>query len=194
MFDTLVTAYKKDPALRGINALEVVLYQGVHAILLHRIAHLFYSLKLPFIPRLISQIGRLLTNIEIHPGAKIGKRFFIDHGAGIVIGETTEIGNDVMMYHGVTLGGHGWWVDAKGAKRHPTIEDNVVLGVGCKVLGAVTVGKNSKIGADAVVIHDVPANSTVVGELGKFVIKSGAKVRREEIQKVEVPETEWYQI
>ena len=108
MFDAIKTAYRKDPALKGIKSLEVILYQGVHAIWLHRIAHFLYILKIPLIPRLISQISRLLTQIEIHPGAKIGKRFFIDHGAGIVIGETSEIGDDVMMYHGVTLGGHGW--------------------------------------------------------------------------------------
>lgn len=192
MFDTIKTAYKKDPALKGIKSLEVILYQGVHAIWLHRIAHLLYRLKIPLIPRLISQINRLLTQIEIHPGAKIGKRFFIDHGAGIVIGETAEIGADVMMYHGVTLGGHGWWADKKGAKRHPTIGDNVVLGVGCKVLGPVKVGDNSKIGAGAIVIKDVPANSTIVGELGKYIKRSGKGVEEKEIQKIEVPESEWY--
>ncbi len=192
MFDTLKTAYKKDPALKGIKTLEVLLYQGVHAILLHRIAHLLYKIKVPFIPRLISQINRFFTLIEIHPGAKIGKRFFIDHGVGIVIGETSEIGDDVMMYHGVTLGGHGWWTDKKGAKRHPTIGNNVVLGVGCKILGPVKVGDNSKIGAGAIAIKDVPPNSTIVGELGKYVVKGGKKVKEKEIQRIEVPEIEWY--
>jgi len=185
MLKTLKTAYKKDPALKeGVNFLEVFLYQGVHAIWLHRIAHFLYELKIPFIPRLISQINRLFTNIEIHPGANIGKNFFIDHGAGIVIGETSEIGDNVMMYHGVTLGGHGWWTDKKGQKRHPTIGNNVTLGVGCKILGHVTIGDNSKIGAGAIVIDDVPADSTVVAELGKYIIKEGKKVRKKEIEKV----------
>jgi len=193
MFDALITAYKKDPALRkGINVLEVLLYQGVHATWFHRIAHLLYRLHIPFIPRFISQWSRFLTGIEIHPGAKIGKNFFIDHGMGVVIGESAEIGNNVMMYHGVTLGGHGWWADKKGAKRHPTIGDNVTLGVGCSILGPITVGDNSKIGAGAIVIHDVPANSTVVAELGKFVIKEGKKVGEKEIQHVEVPEPKYY--
>src|SRR3989338_5425990 len=195
MLKTLKTAYKKDPALKeGVNFLEVFLYQGVHAIWLHRIAHFLYELKIPFIPRLISQINRLFTNIEIHPGANIGKNFFIDHGAGIVIGETSEIGDNVMMYHGVTLGGHGWWTDKKGQKRHPTIGNNVTLGVGCKILGHVTIGDNSKIGAGAIVIDDVPADSTVVAELGKYIMKEGKKVRKKEIEKVEVPKEEWFEI
>ena len=195
MLQTIKTAYKKDPALKkGINFLEVFLYQGVHAIWLHRIANPLYKLKIPFVPRLISQINRLVTGIEIHPGAKIGKRFFIDHGHGIVIGETTEIGDDVMMYHGVTLGGHGWWVDKKGQKRHPTIGDNVILGVGCKILGPVTIGDNSKVGAGAIIIDDVPQNSTVVAELGKYIIKGGRKVNKKEIEKVEVPKEEWFEL
>ncbi len=195
MLQTIKTAYKKDPALRrGINFLEVFLYQGVHAIWLHRIAHFLYRLKMPFVPRLVSQINRFATGIEIHPGAKIGKRFFIDHGSGIVIGETTEIGDDVMMYHGVTLGGHGWWTDKKGQKRHPTIGNSVVLGVGCKILGPVDVGSNSKIGAGAIVIEDVPPDSTVVAELGKYIVKSGKRAKKEEIEKVEVPKEEWFEL
>ena len=177
-----------------IHAHNLVLYQGVHAILLHRVSHFLYKIKIPFIPRLISQIGRLITGIEIHPGAKIGKRFFIDHGAGIVIGETSEIGDDVMMYHGVTLGGHGWWTDKKGEKRHPTICKNVILGVECKVLGPVTIGENSKIGAGAIVINDVPSNSTVVAELGKYIMKEGKKVKRKDIERVEVPKEEWFEL
>jgi serine O-acetyltransferase len=192
MFDALITAYRKDPALKGVKSIEVILYQGVHAIVMHRIAHFLYVLKIPFVPRLISQISRLLTQIEIHPGAKIGKRFFIDHGAGIVIGETSEIGDDVMMYHGVTLGGHGWWTDKKGEKRHPTIGNNVTLGVGCKILGPIKVGDDSKVGAGAIVIKDVPKNSTIAGELGKYVVKTGKKVMEKEIQRIEVPEPEWY--
>ncbi|MBN1157735.1 serine O-acetyltransferase [Candidatus Woesearchaeota archaeon] len=193
MFDTIRTAFKKDPALkRGINFLEVLLYQGVHAIWAHRIAHLLYRMKIPFIPRLISQVSRFFTLIEIHPGAKIGKRFFIDHGAGIVIGETTEIGDDVMMYHGVTLGGHGWWVDDKGKKRHPTIGNNVVLGVGCQILGPITIGDNSRIGVNAVVLHDVPPNSTVVGELGKAIVVNGKKVPKTDLKEIELPEIGWF--
>ncbi len=191
---TLKTAYKKDPALRGIKTPEVLLYQGVHTIWMHRIANTFYKLKIPFIPRLLSQMNRFLTGIEIHPGAKIGKRFFIDHGMGVVIGETTEIGNDVMMYHNVTLGGHGWWTDEKGSKRHPTIEDNVVLGMGSTVLGPVTVGKNSIIGAKSLVIKDVPPNSTIVSELGKYLVKKGKKVKQKDIEKVEVPKEEWFEM
>ena len=191
---TLKTAYKKDPALRGIKTPEVLLYQGVHTIWMHRIANTFYKLKVPFIPRLISQMNRFLTGIEIHPGAKIGKNFFIDHGMGVVIGETTEIGNDVMMYHNVTLGGHGWWTDEKGSKRHPTIEDNVVLGMGSTVLGPVTIGKNSIIGAKSLVIKDVPPNSTIVSELGKYLVKKGKKVKQKDIEKVEVPKEEWFEM
>ena len=195
MLRTIKTAYDKDPALKkGINFLEVFLYQGVHAIWLHRIAHFLYSLRIPFIPRLISQLNRWITQIEIHPGAKIGKNFFIDHGSGIVIGETAEIGDNVMMYHGVTLGGHGWWVDKKGHKRHPTIGSNVVLGVGCKILGPVTIGYNSRIGAGAIVIKDVPRDSTVVSELGKYIVKEGKKMKKEEIEKVEVPKEEWFKL
>lgn len=193
VLDSIRVAFNKDPALKyGINSLEVLLYPGIHAIFLHRIAHFLYKLGIPFIPRLISQINRFLTGIEIHPGAKIGKRFFIDHGMGIVIGETTEIGDDVMMYHGVTLGGHGWWVDEKGKKRHPTIGNNVVLGVGCTILGPVKIGDNSRIGAGALVIKDVPPNSTVVAELGRYVVKDGKKVSIKDAEKEILPEPEWF--
>lgn len=194
MFRTIKTAYKKDPALRGIKTLEVFLYQGVHAIWLHRIAHFLNNLKIPFIPRLISQFNRFITKIEIHPGAKIGKNFFIDHGVGVVIGETTEIGDNVMMYHNVTLGGHGWWNDEKGSKRHPTVEDNVVLGMGSTILGPVTIGKNSIIGAKSLVIKDVPPNSTIVSELGKYLKKEGKKVTEKDIEKVHVPREEWFEM
>ncbi|MFH1511554.1 MAG: serine O-acetyltransferase EpsC [Candidatus Woesearchaeota archaeon] len=190
MFETLKTAYKKDPALKGITVVEVILYQGVWAIWTHRVAHMLYKGHIPFIPRLISQVSRFLTGIEIHPGAKIGKRFFIDHGMGVVIGETAEIGNDVMMYHGVTLGGHGWWADKKGHKRHPTIGNNVTMGVGCKVLGPITVGENSKVGADAIVLEDVPPNSTVVAEVGKYIVRDGVRVKK--VKPLTVPETDWF--
>lgn len=164
---------KQDPAARGY--FEVVLtYAGLHAIWAHRLAHFFYKSKLFFIARVISQISRFFTGIEIHPGAKIGRRFFIDHGMGIVIGETCEIGDDVTIFQGVTLGGTG---KEKG-KRHPTIEDNVLIATGAKVLGSITVGENSKIGAGSVVLKEVPANSTVVGIPGKVVIQDGVRLQQ----------------
>jgi len=157
---------KNDPAAR--NRLEVLLlYQCIHAIINHRIAHFFYKMKMYFIARLISQISRHLTGIEIHPGAKIGKGLFIDHGMGVVIGETAEIGDNVMMYHGVTLGGTG---KDKG-KRHPTVGNNVLIGSGAKVLGPINIGDNAKIGANSVVLSDIPANCTAVGIPGKIIKK-----------------------
>lgn len=188
---TLKAAFEKDPALKkGINFLEVFLYQGVWAIWIHRIAHVLHKIGLPIIPRLISQLARFFLLIEIHPGATIGKGLFIDHGTGIVIGESTVIGDNVMMYHGVTLGGHGWWVDSKESKRHPTIEDNVILGVGATILGNVTIGKNSKIGANVLIVNDIPPNSTVVSELGKYVVYEGKIVDKFETNKL--PKAEWF--
>lgn len=164
-------ALERDPAAR--NYLEVLLlYQGLHAIILHRIARFFLKLRLKFIARLISQISRHLTGIEIHPGAKIGRGLFIDHGMGVVIGETTIIGDNVTLFQGVTLGGTG---KEKG-KRHPTIGNNVVIGGGAKVLGNITIGDNSYIGANAVVIKDVPPNSTVVGVPGRITRQDGKKI------------------
>ena len=163
MFETIKVIYEKDPAIKGgINLLEAFLYPGLWAIWMHRVSHFLYKMKFPFIPRLLSQIMRFLTGIEIHPGAKIGRRFFIDHGMGIVIGETSEIGDNVMLYHGVTLGGSGWWKDEKGNKRHPTVEDNVTLGMGSVVVGPVTIGKGSIIGASSVITKDIPAGVVVV--------------------------------
>ncbi|NSW82039.1 MAG: serine O-acetyltransferase [Syntrophothermus sp.] len=163
--------FERDPAARSV--LEVVLcYPGFHAIVFHRIAHYFYCHRFFLIARLISHISRFLTGIEIHPGARIGRGFFIDHGSGVVIGETTEIGDNVTIYQGVTLGGTG---KQKG-KRHPTIGNNVVISAGAKVLGSFTVGDNSKIGAGSVVLKSVPPNSTVVGVPGRLVIRDGAKV------------------
>ena len=157
---------EKDPACR--NVLEaIILYSGFHAIFFHRIAHFFYTKRLYFIARLISQIARHLTGIEIHPGAKIGKRLLIDHGMGVVIGETAEIGDDVLLYHGVTLGGTG---KDKG-KRHPTLGNNVVIGAGAKVLGPIYIGSNSKVGANSVVLKDVPEGATAVGIPAKNIIK-----------------------
>src|SRR5580704_16243977 len=160
-FDTI---FREDPAAR--SRLEIILcYPGFHAILLHRLAHRLYQANIPTLPRFVSQFNRLLTGIEIHPGAKIGRRCFIDHGMGVVIGETTEIGDDVLLYQGVTLGGTG---KEKG-KRHPTIGDNVVIGTGAKILGNITIGSHTKIGAGSVVVHSVPDNSTVVGVPGRVV-------------------------
>lgn len=156
--------YKKDPAAR--NILEVLLcYPGFHAILLYRIAHKLWLWKIPLIPRMISTFARFLTGIDIHPGATIGRRFFIDHGMGVVIGETTEIGDDCLLYQGVTLGG----TSSKAEKRHPTLKRGVVVGAGAKVLGNITMGNYAKIGAGSVVVNDVPEHSTVVGVPGRIV-------------------------
>ncbi len=166
--------FDQDPAAR--TYLEVILtYSGLHAIWSHRIAHAFYKRKLYFIARVISQISRFFTGIEIHPGAKIGRRFFIDHGMGVVIGETCEIGDNVTVFQGVTLGGTG---KEKG-KRHPTIKDNALIATGAKVLGSITVGENSKIGAGSVVLKEVPPNSTVVGIPGKVVIQDGVRLNKD---------------
>ncbi len=166
--------FDRDPAARTpFGWLEVILsYSGFHAILAYRLAHFLNDLKIPLIPRLISQIARFLTGIEIHPAAKIGSGIFIDHGMGVVIGETTEIGNDVTMYQGVTLGGTG----KERGKRHPTIGSNVVIGAGAKVIGNITIGDNSKIGAGSVVVHSIPEGCTVVGVPGEIVRRNGSKV------------------
>lgn len=157
--------YARDPAARNVASV-VLLYSGFHALVHHRFAHFFYRHKMYFLARWISQRARHKTGIEIHPGATIGDGLFIDHGMGIVIGETAVIGDNCTIYHGVTLGGRG---HQKGAKRHPTIGDNVLIGAGAKILGPVTIGSGSSIGANAVILHDVPANSTVVGVPGKIV-------------------------
>jgi serine O-acetyltransferase len=158
------TIFREDPAAKSV--LEIILcYPGFHAVLMHRLAHRMYQSNIPILPRFISQISRFLTGIEIHPGATIGRRFFIDHGMGVVIGETTEIGNDVLIYQGVTLGGTG----NEQGKRHPTVGNNVVIGTGAKVLGSIRIGNNVKIGAGSVVVHPVPDNSTVVGIPGRVV-------------------------
>jgi len=167
------TVFDNDPAAR--SKFEVIFtYSGLHAIWHYRIAHWFYKKKFYAIARVISQASRFMTGIEIHPGAKIGKRLFIDHGMGVVIGETCIIGDDVVLYQGVTLGGTG---KEKG-KRHPTIGSNVVIASGAKVLGSFTVGDNSRIGANSVVLQEVPANSTVVGIPGKIVKRDGVRIDR----------------
>lgn len=166
--------FDQDPAAR--NYFEVVLtYSGLHAIWAHRVAHAFFKRRFFFLARVISQISRFFTGVEIHPGAKIGRRFFIDHGMGVVIGETCEIGDNVTLFQGVTLGGTG---KEKG-KRHPTIRDNALIATGAKVLGSIVVGENSKVGAGSVVLKDVPPNSTVVGIPGKVVIQDGVKIQKD---------------
>ena len=167
----ITTVFEKDPAAK--STAEVLLcYPGLHAILFHRVAHALYNRKIPLVPRLISHLSRFLTCIEIHPGATIGKRFFIDHGIGVVIGETTEIGDNVLMYQGATLGGTG---KEKG-KRHPTVGNNVVIGADATILGAITVGDNAKIGAGSVVVKSVPPNCTVVGVPGRLVVDNGKRL------------------
>ena len=170
-YNEIKTAQSKDPAAKSF--FEVLfLYQGLHALIHFRIAHFLYKIHFYFLARLISQISRQLTGIEIHPGAQIGKGLFIDHGMGVVIGETSIIGNNVLLYQGVTLGGTG----IQKGKRHPTIGNNVVIGGGAKALGDITVGDNSYIGANAVVIKDVPPNSTVVGVPGRITKQDGKKI------------------
>ena len=162
---------ERDPAAKGI--LEIFLcYPGFQAIFIHRFTHKLWKLKFPLVPRILSQINRSLTGIEIHPGAKIGKKVFIDHGMGVVIGETAEIGNNCLLYQGVTLGGTG----KSHGKRHPTLKENVVIGAGAKVLGSITVGANTRIGAGSVVVRSVKGNSTVVGVPGRVVHQSGVKI------------------
>ncbi len=162
------TVFREDPAAK--STLEIFLcYPGVHAVLFHRLAHKLWKARVPLLPRVISQCSRFLTGIEIHPGAAIGRRFFIDHGMGVVIGETAEIGDDVLLYQGVTLGGTG---NEKG-KRHPTLGNRVVVGTGAKVLGSIRVGNNVKIGAGSVVVRPVPDNCTVVGIPGRVVRSRG---------------------
>lgn len=163
--------FEHDPA--ATNYLEVLLtYAGLHAIIYYRIAHALKGAGVPFFPRWLSQLGRFFTGIEIHPGARIGECFFIDHGMGVVIGETTIIGDNVLLYQGVTLGGTG----LQKGKRHPTIGSNVVIGAGAKVLGNITLGDNTYVGANAVVIKDVPPNSTVVGVPGRVTKQDGKKI------------------
>ena len=165
-FDTI---FREDPAAKSV--VEIFLcYPGFHAILAHRLAHELYRWNVPLLPRVISQVSRFFTGIEIHPGAKIGRRFFIDHGMGVVIGETTEIGDDVLLYQGVTLGGTG----NETGKRHPTLGNHVVVGTGAKVLGNIRIGNHVRIGAGSVVVHPVPDNSTVVGVPGRV-----ARIRNE---------------
>lgn len=172
--------HERDPAARGVTSLEILAgWPGVHALLSHRVAHVLHEAGVPVAPRAIAYAARAVTGIEIHPGARIGEGFFIDHGQGVVVGETAQIGRDVTLYQGVTLGGTGF---ATG-KRHPTVQDNVTIGSGAKLLGPITIGHGAKIGANSVVIHDVPPNSTVVGNPGHPV--------RVEGKRPEGPDADW---
>ena len=175
--------FERDPA--AVNFLEVLLtYAGLHAIVFYRIAHRLRKLHVPLIPRMISQIARFLTGIEIHPGATIENGLFIDHGMGVVIGETSVIGKNVTLFQGVTLGGTG----KERGKRHPTLGSNVVIGTGAKVLGNIKIGDNVQIGANAVVIRDVPANSTVVGVPGRIAKKEGRKIAGINLDHTKLPD------
>jgi serine O-acetyltransferase len=176
----VAAAHSRDPAARGVGSLEILAtWPGVHALLAHRAAHALHGSRVPLLPRTIALAARTVTGIEIHPAANIGRGFFIDHGMGVVIGETAEIGANVTLYQGVTLGGTGF----AAGKRHPTVQDNVTIGSGAKLLGPITVGHGSKIGANSVVIHDVPPNSTVVGNPGHPV--------RVEGRRPEGPDADW---
>jgi serine O-acetyltransferase len=168
----LTSAQERDPAARTLGRLEILLtYGGVQALLLHRVAHALDEVGVPLAPHAIAYASRAATGVEIHPAARIGEGLFIDHGTGVVVGETAEIGDDVTIYQGVTLGGTGF----QRGKRHPTVEDEVVIGSGAKLLGPITVGRAAKVGANSVIIHDVPANSTVVGNPGHPVRVEGRK-------------------
>jgi serine O-acetyltransferase len=176
----VAAAHERDPAARGVSSLEILAsWPGVHALLAHRVSHALQDAGVPLVPRVMAMATRAITNIEIHPAATIGDGLFIDHGTGVVVGETAEIGDNVTLYQGVTLGGTGF---ATG-KRHPTVEDNVTIGSGAKLLGPITVGHGAKIGANSVVITDVPPNATVVGNPGHVVRVDG--------RKVEGPDADW---
>src|ERR687893_2614481 len=170
--EDLTAARERDPAARSVRRLEILLtYGGVQAILAHRVSHALHQAGVPLLPRMLANMVKVMTGVEIHPAARIGRGFFIDHGSGVVIGETAEVGDDVTMYQGVTLGGTGF---ARG-KRHPTVGDQVMIGSGAKLLGPIAVGARSKIGANSVVIHDVPADATVVGNPGHPVRVEGRR-------------------
>jgi serine O-acetyltransferase len=176
----IAAAHERDPAARGVSSTEILFaWPGVHALLSHRVAHALHQAGVPLVPRLLSMFTRAATGIEIHPAARIGRGLFIDHGMGVVIGETAEIGDDVTLYQGVTLGGTGF----ETGKRHPTVHDEVIVGSGAKLLGPITVGRCARVGANSVVITDVPAEATVVGNPGHVV--------RVEGRRVEGPDADW---
>jgi len=181
----VAAAHARDPAARGAGSVEVLsTWPGVQALLAHRVAHGLYGAGVPLAPRAVSMLSRMLTGIEIHPAAQIGHGFFVDHGAGVVIGETAQIGDDVTLFQGVTLGGTGF---ATG-KRHPTLQDNVTVGAGAKLLGAITVGHGAKIGANSVVIQDVPPNTTVVGNPGHPVRVDGRRPEGPDVDWIHLPD------
>ena len=183
--EDIKAVFDRDPAAK--SSLEVFFcYPGLHALWFHRVAHWFWVREFFFLGRFLSHIGRFFTGIEIHPGARIGKKFFIDHGMGVVIGETAEIGDNVTLYHGVTLGGVSW----EKTKRHPTVEDNVVIGSGAKILGPFVVGAGSKVGSNSVVVKEVPANSTVVGIPGRVVLATEKPTDKVDLEHGRLPDPE----
>ncbi len=185
------TVFQRDPA--AVSALEVLLtYSGLHAIILHRVAHWLRNLHIPLLPRIVSHIGRMVTGIEIHPAATIGSNFFIDHGAGVVIGETTVIGDDVTLFQGVTLGGTG----KERGKRHPTLGSHVVVGAGAKILGGMTIGDNVTIGANSVVLKSVPPHSTVIGVPARIIRVKGERLPEATMDHANIPDpvTERFEI
>jgi serine O-acetyltransferase len=181
----VIAARDRDPASRGVGTAEIIAtWPGIHALLAYRVAHAMYVSGVPLLPRLISMVTRTATGIEIHPAACIGRGLFIDHGTGVVIGETAEIGDDVTLYQGVTLGGTGF----QTGKRHPTVQDNVTIGSGAKLLGPITIGHGAKIGANSVVITDVPPNSTVVGNPGHPVRVDGRRPEGPDVDWIHLPD------
>ena len=183
--EDLTAAQERDPAARSVGTVEMLLtYGGVQALLAHRISHALYESRVPLAPRMLANATKILTGIEIHPAARIGRGLFMDHGSGVVIGETAEVGDDVTMSQGVTLGGTGF---ARG-KRHPTVGNEVMIGAGSKLLGPIKIGDRSKVGANSVVIHDVPANSTVVGNPGHPVRVDGRKPEGPDADWVHLPD------
>lgn len=185
MREDIMSVFERDPAARSI--LEVLCcYPGLHAVWMHRFSHWLWVHRCYFLGRLVSHFARFFTGIEIHPGATIGRKFFIDHGMGVVIGETAEIGDNVTLYHGVTLGG----VSLERTKRHPTVEENVVIGSGAKVLGPFTVGKGSRIGSNSVVVKEVPPNATVVGVPGRVVMAAEKPAEKTDLEHGKLPDPE----
>jgi serine O-acetyltransferase len=183
--EDLAAAQARDPAARAVGRIEILLtYGGVQAVLAHRVSHALYEHRVPILPRMLANVTKVITGIEIHPAARIGRGLFIDHGSGVVIGETAEIGADVTLYQGVTLGGTGF----QRGKRHPTLGDEVMVGSGAKLLGPITVGARTKVGANSVVIHDVPPNSTVVGNPGHPVRVDGRKPSGPDADWVHLPD------